>query len=106
MSDHISGPRAIADPVIDITDVYAFPCPEDSRHVVLIMNVFPTPVRPPCIPMRSFTGCACVPYQLCLTSARSLLQTTNALLISRSALHSQCKKATVRCQTATSSHFA
>ena len=41
MSDHISGPRAIADPVIDITDVYAFPCPEDPRHVVLIMNVFP-----------------------------------------------------------------
>ena len=30
MSDHISGPRAIADPVIDITDVYAFPCPERS----------------------------------------------------------------------------
>ena len=31
MSDHISGPRAIADPVIDITDVYAFPCPEIPR---------------------------------------------------------------------------
>ena len=41
MSDHISGPRAIADPVIDITDVYAFPCPESTRHLVLIMNVFP-----------------------------------------------------------------
>ena len=41
MSDHISGPRAIADPVIDITDVYAFPCPESPRHLVLIMNVFP-----------------------------------------------------------------
>ena len=41
MSDHISGPRAIADPVIDITDVYAFPCPDSSRHLVLIMNVFP-----------------------------------------------------------------
>jgi hypothetical protein len=41
MSDHISGPRAIADPVIDITDVYAFPCPESSGHLVLIMNVFP-----------------------------------------------------------------
>jgi hypothetical protein len=41
MSDHISGPRAIADPVIDITDVYAFPCPESARHLVLIMNVFP-----------------------------------------------------------------
>ncbi|MGA9965321.1 MAG: DUF4331 family protein, partial [Terriglobales bacterium] len=41
MSDHISGPRAIADPVIDITDVYAFPCPESPQHLILIMNVFP-----------------------------------------------------------------
>jgi hypothetical protein len=41
MSDHISGPRAIADPVTDITDVYAFPCPESPRHLVMIMNVFP-----------------------------------------------------------------
>jgi len=41
MSDHISGPRAIADPVIDITDVYAFPSPESPNHLVLIMNVFP-----------------------------------------------------------------
>ena len=41
MSDHISGPRAIADPVIDITDLYAFPCPESPQHLVLIMNVFP-----------------------------------------------------------------
>ncbi len=41
MSDHISGPRAIADPVIDITDVYAFPCPGSAQHLVLIMNVFP-----------------------------------------------------------------
>jgi hypothetical protein len=41
MSDHISGPRAIADPVTDITDVYAFPCPERPGQLVLIMNVFP-----------------------------------------------------------------
>ena len=41
MSDHISGPRAIADPVTDITDVFAFPCPERPEHLVLIMNVFP-----------------------------------------------------------------
>ena len=27
MSDHISGPRALADPIADITDVYAFPKP-------------------------------------------------------------------------------
>ncbi len=41
MSDHVSGPRAIGDPVADITDVYAFPCPESPQHLVLIMNVFP-----------------------------------------------------------------
>jgi hypothetical protein len=41
MSDHISGPRATADPVIDITDVFAFPSPESPEHLVLIMNVFP-----------------------------------------------------------------
>jgi Domain of unknown function (DUF4331) len=41
MSDHISGPRAIADPVADITDVFAFPCPESPQHLVLVMNVFP-----------------------------------------------------------------
>src|SRR5881409_1820566 len=41
MSDHISGPRAIADPVTDITDVFAFPCPESPQHLVLIVNVFP-----------------------------------------------------------------
>src|SRR5260370_7367884 len=41
LSDHISGPRAIADPVTDITDVFAFPCPESPQHLVLIMNVFP-----------------------------------------------------------------
>jgi hypothetical protein len=41
MSDHISGPRAVADPVTDITDVFAFPSPESPRHLVLVMNVFP-----------------------------------------------------------------
>src|SRR5258706_7148919 len=41
MSDHISGPRAVAAPVTDITDVFAFPSPESPRHLVLIMNVFP-----------------------------------------------------------------
>ena len=41
MSDHISGPRAVADPVTDITDIFAFPSPEGPRHLVLIMNVFP-----------------------------------------------------------------
>ncbi len=27
MSDHGSGPRAMADPVVDINDMYAFPTP-------------------------------------------------------------------------------
>jgi hypothetical protein len=41
MSDHFSGPRALADPAADITDVYAFPSPERPGHLVLVMNVFP-----------------------------------------------------------------
>ncbi len=48
MSDHISGPRAVADPVTDITDVFAFPSPENPRHLVLIMNVFPYAGRSAC----------------------------------------------------------
>lgn len=41
MSDHFSGPRALADPAADVTDVYAFPSPERPGHLVLVMNVFP-----------------------------------------------------------------
>ncbi len=41
MSDHISGPRALADPVADITDLYAFPSPERPGHLVLVMNTLP-----------------------------------------------------------------
>ena len=41
MSDHGSGPRSIANPEIDITDVYAFPSPERPGHLVLVMNMFP-----------------------------------------------------------------
>src|ERR1700688_266960 len=40
MSDHVSGPRAVADPVADITDVYAFPCPETRPRLVLIIKGF------------------------------------------------------------------
>ena len=36
MSDHISGPRALAEPIADITDVYAFPSPERPGHLVLV----------------------------------------------------------------------
>src|SRR3954447_22462344 len=41
MSDHISGPRALADPIADITDLYAFPSPERPDHLVLVMNTLP-----------------------------------------------------------------
>ncbi|MBE7554708.1 MAG: DUF4331 family protein [Anaerolineales bacterium] len=41
MSDHFSGPRAIADPTADIADLYVFPSPERPGHLVLVMNVFP-----------------------------------------------------------------
>jgi Domain of unknown function (DUF4331) len=41
MSDHISGPRAPAEPIADITDVYAFPSPERPGHLVLVMNTLP-----------------------------------------------------------------
>ena len=48
MSDHISGPRALADPIADITDVYAFPSPETPGRLVLVVNTLPMakPVRP------------------------------------------------------------
>jgi len=41
VSDHISGPRALADPIADITDVYAFPSPERPGNLVLVMNTLP-----------------------------------------------------------------
>ena len=41
MSHHISGPRAIAEPVADITDLYAFPSPEHSGRLVLVLNTLP-----------------------------------------------------------------
>ena len=41
MSDHISGPRALAEPIADITDVYAFPSPERPGHLTLVLNTLP-----------------------------------------------------------------
>src|SRR3954467_8033768 len=41
MSDHISGPRALAEPIADITDLYAFPSPGRPGHLVLVMNTLP-----------------------------------------------------------------
>src|SRR5215510_7800355 len=40
MSDHFSGPRSLVDPAADISDVFAFPDPQDPRYVVLVMDVF------------------------------------------------------------------
>jgi hypothetical protein len=40
MSDHFSGPRALTDPVADISDVFAFPAPDDAQHLVVVMDVF------------------------------------------------------------------
>jgi len=41
MADHFSGPRALADPVSDIADLYAFPHPERAGCLVLVLDVFP-----------------------------------------------------------------
>jgi Domain of unknown function (DUF4331) len=41
VSDHFSGPRAIAGPTGDICDLYAFPSPERPGHLVLVMTVLP-----------------------------------------------------------------
>ncbi len=41
MSDHISGPRALAEPAADITDFYAFASPEHPGHLSLVLNTRP-----------------------------------------------------------------
>ncbi len=41
MSDHISGPRALAEPIADITDMYAFTSPGSPGRLVLVMNTLP-----------------------------------------------------------------
>ena len=41
MSHHLSGPRAVAEPVADITDLYAFPSPERPDSLVLVLNTLP-----------------------------------------------------------------
>ena len=51
MSDHFSGPRAMAHPHADITDVYAFPSPERPGNLVMAMNVHPN--APPTRPFRT-----------------------------------------------------
>jgi hypothetical protein len=41
MSHHISGPRAVAEPIADITDLYAFPSPDRPGHLVLVLDTLP-----------------------------------------------------------------
>jgi hypothetical protein len=41
MSDHFSGPRAVAGPPCDIGDFYAFPSPDRPGNLVLVMDVHP-----------------------------------------------------------------
>lgn len=41
MSDHVDGPRVMADPSIDLTDLFAFTSPENAARTVLIAGVFP-----------------------------------------------------------------
>ena len=41
MTDHNSSPRAVAEPAIDIGDLYVFPSPSRPGQLVLVMTVFP-----------------------------------------------------------------
>ena len=40
MSHHLSGPRAMAESAADITDLLAFPSPEQPGRLVLALNTF------------------------------------------------------------------
>jgi hypothetical protein len=40
-SDHQDSPTVVANPLADITDVFAFPNPHDASRVALVMNVRP-----------------------------------------------------------------
>lgn len=41
MSDHVDGPRSMADPSIDLTDIFAFTSPENPGNTVVVVNLFP-----------------------------------------------------------------
>jgi Domain of unknown function (DUF4331) len=41
MTDHNSSPRAVAEPAIDLADLYVFPNPSEPGQLVLVMTVFP-----------------------------------------------------------------
>jgi Domain of unknown function (DUF4331) len=41
VSHHLSGPRAVAEPAADITDLFAFPSPQRPGRLVLVLNTHP-----------------------------------------------------------------
>jgi hypothetical protein len=41
VSDHLSSPRALRDPTIDLTDLYFFPVPDVPGRLAMVVNVFP-----------------------------------------------------------------
>jgi Domain of unknown function (DUF4331) len=41
VSHHLSGPRAMAEPAADITDLFAFPSPQQPGRLVLALNTLP-----------------------------------------------------------------
>jgi hypothetical protein len=57
-SDHQDSPTVVANPLADITDVFAFPDPHNAARVVLVMNVRPL------IPSGMFGGIALDPNVL------------------------------------------
>jgi len=56
MADHQAESRAMANPEIDITNLYAFPSPEQPGNLVLVMNVFPGATLSTLFQTRSTTG--------------------------------------------------
>ena len=64
MADHGAGPRATANPEIDISDLCAFPSPERPGNLVLVLNV--CPFRPSALTLFSDA----IHYRLRLRSLR------------------------------------
>jgi Domain of unknown function (DUF4331) len=59
MSDHFSGPRALAGPTCDIIDFYAFPSPERPGTLVLVMDIHPNAP-----PTARFSDAICYRFRL------------------------------------------
>jgi hypothetical protein len=64
VSDHFSGPRAIAGPQCDICDLYAFPSPERPDRLVLVMDVVPR-----ALPSSAFSDAVIYRFRLRAASA-------------------------------------